>query len=96
MTDHVKWTLGKDEAAKARLRDLMVAYTEGYILALNDVRRDLDEIDLKLRVFDSDDAAHLRREIQAKVSVSLKEARASLRMWRGQQDEQTGSDAASD
>lgn len=84
MSDHHEWVPIPDTRTpeeRARIRGEMVQYVEGYILACNDVLEDLREIQAG-----GTPCTVTMGQIRDKVQKSLREARASLRMWKGTDD----------
>lgn len=78
---HKEWP--RPEGLRDYERQEMIQYVEGYILALNDVLQDLAEVHAPNLTPEGVKAA-----IRAKIQDSLRQARASLRLWKGT-DEQT-------
>lgn len=74
------------------LRLQQIQYVEGYILACNDVLRDLGEVAPdQLALSDAEWLMVMR--IRSKVTDSLRQARSSLRLWKGlDTDEQASTD----
>lgn len=79
MSGHRKWRKPEGER-ELELRLQMVQYVEGYILACEDVLRDLDAMETMPREINSRSFAE---EIRAKVQDSRRQARQSLRLWKG-------------
>lgn len=65
------------------LRLQMVQYVEGYILACEDVLRDIDEIVATSASANNKEALSIVQRIAVKVQESRTQARTSLRLWKG-------------
>lgn len=89
---HKRWIPPTGEREQ-ELREQMVQYVEGYILACEDVLRDIGDIMLTSANANKPEVLNVVQRINVEVQDSLRQARQSLRLWKGTStDEQKASD----
>ena len=89
---HKKWVPVTGERETA-LRQEMIQYVEGYILACNDVLEDLDEV---LSIHDTEEMVFFAGQIRRRIQDGLRQARKSLRQWKELPDEQGPTEPTAD